>query len=216
MLSFENALNSFKIEEIIEVSVVKVCERLGEIASCCFIYQQLWKNLLFLPLFSSRLLTNTVLQRTPAIRPSLEHISNDKDVLFLTISLSKMLSMRSCRAWIIVWAFLRNLRDCWLPKQASKATFIVGYETEIQMNSLVPPEARFLALGSKGVGKSGTSEYCYLLDQLRMLLIKECLNENESNKKEWMIVVLKDIISSQSYEAREKRLACYLLDFGAL
>lgn len=25
------------------------------------------------------------------------------------------------------------------------------------MNSLVPPEARFLALGSKGVGKSGTT-----------------------------------------------------------
>lgn len=150
--------NSFKIEEIIEVSFVKLCERLGEIASWCCIYQQHWKNLLLLPPFSSQLLTNTVLQRTPAIRPAIEHISNDKDVLFLTIRLSKMLSMCSFRAWIVVWAFQRNLRDCWLPKQASKATFIVGYETEIQMNSLVPPEARFLALGSKGVGKSGTSE----------------------------------------------------------
>ena len=52
------------------------------------------------------------------------------------------------------------------------------------MNSLVPPEARFLALGSKGVGKSGRSEYCYLLDQLKMLLIKECFNKHAFSRVE--------------------------------
>lgn len=44
---------------------------------------------------------------------------------------------------------------------------------------------------------------------------KECLNENESTKRA-CIFALRDIISSQSYELREKSLACYLLDFGAL
>lgn len=81
------------------------------------------KNLLPLQPVSSRL-TNTVFQRTPAIRPTLEHINYDKDVLFLTISLTKMLSMRSCRAWNILWAFQRNARDCWLPKQALIESYV--------------------------------------------------------------------------------------------
>lgn len=136
----------------------KKCPLLTTRGDCILMfYKSAAKNLLPLQPVSLRLLTNTAFQRTPAIRPALEHISIDKDVLFLTISLSKMFSMCSCRAWNIVWVLQRNVRDCWLPKQTSKATFIVWYETERQMNSLVPPEARFLALGSKGVGKSGTT-----------------------------------------------------------
>lgn len=73
-------------------------------------YESATKNPVPLKTVRSKLLTNTAFQRTPAITPALKHISIDKDVLFLTISLSKMLSMCSCRAWNIVWA-LRGMRE---------------------------------------------------------------------------------------------------------
>lgn len=122
-------------------------------------YKSVTKNLIPLETIrSAQLSINTSFQRTPAIRPALKHISIDKDVLFPTINLSKMLSMCSWRAWNVVWV-LRGMRELanWHNNHQELLSSSDMKPWEIQMNSLVPPEARFLALGSKGVGKSGTN-----------------------------------------------------------
>ena len=59
----------------------------------------------------------------------------------------------------------------------SNFQIVCGHARESQMNSLVPAEARFLTLGSKAVGKSGTRNALSLKSVKKDAMIEDCLDD---------------------------------------